>query len=245
MKFRAPERRHRRRRGHRPGVGGACRGRAELERGRAAGCPPLEGLLRGCRRRDLRAADPRRLAALPAQARHSCDREGRHGDAVQARQARRAAPRPAAARERAHRLGRHLARVPPPRLWASREARGREVRCGDQGCPGEIPASPRADTGWNRRREDLPRARAGRVVHEDRQAGGDRASRATGGGIQHDRAPLRREAGVARTGERPHPAEHHRPGAAAARSRQVRAGPRGSEAAFDACADARAHRAAG
>ena len=71
-----------------------------------------------------------------------------------------------------------------------------------------IPASPRADTGWNRRREDLPRARAGRVVHDDRRAGGDRASRSTGGGLQHDRAPLRREAGVARTGKRPHPAEH-------------------------------------
>ena len=37
VKFRAPERRHRRRRGRRPGVGRACRGRAERQRGRAAG----------------------------------------------------------------------------------------------------------------------------------------------------------------------------------------------------------------
>ena len=159
-----------------PGVGRACRGRRRARasprsRSRCARTGYYAGAVDGISGPQTRDA----LAALPAQARHPCDREGRHGDAVQARQARRAAPRPAAARERARRLGRHLARVPPPRLWASREARGRALRRGDHGGPGDDSSEPRAPTptGSPARR---PSARScGRRVVQRRPPGGRRS----------------------------------------------------------------------
>ena len=216
--FRAEDRCHRRCRGGSPGDGRAMRGGTERQGRGAAGRAALARAVHGRRRRRLGADDPPRADPLPAPERDPGHREGRHGDALQARQARHPAPRPAPALARARGLGRGLARVQAAVVRAARAARRRALRRGDGRGAAAVPARTRPHARRDRGREDLPCAGAwgedARGEAEATRCGACRRPRRRARrGIQRDRTPLPRRCRRARAQERPDPGErdHARP----------------------------------